>query len=321
MSDRDDKIEIESIIAPGRSKHYAQHSPITDPGTASDRLSDLPIDVDALRRVARELVIHYRADDPSSHGIPESRLPEIDTRYAGKMLERLFELDGRSLTEKRPPEKRILGCCRDFTVLFLTIARHLGVPARARVGFATYFLPGFNLDHEVAEVWDLFEGRWRLVDVQLGDEHVDPTNGETFDTLDVPRDRFLVAGTAWETCRAGDADPEKFLVSPDLDVEMTRGWPYLRHNLIHDLAALNKQEMILWDYWGLANRERLTKEELALVDRVAQATISDDSSLPEVRALYEGELELRVPQTVTSYSPTSERPLVEIRTRPQVRNP
>lgn len=252
--------------------YYAQHSLVTDPGTVSERLADLPINIDALRRVARGLVIHYRADDPYAHGIPESRLPEIDTRYAEKMLERLFELDGRPLAEERPPEKRLLGCCRDFTVFFLMLARHLGIPARARVGFATYFLPDFNLDHEVAEVWDSSEERWRLVDVQLGDEHVDGTDGATFEPLDVPRDRFLVAGAAWEACRAGDADPEKFLVSPELDIEMTRGWPYLRHNLIHDLAALNKQEMILWDYWGLANRERPSEEEIALLDRVARST-------------------------------------------------
>lgn len=117
------------------------------------------------------------------------------------MLGRLFELDERTLTEERPPEKRLVGCCRDFTVLFLMLARHLGVPARARVGFATYFCLGFNLDYEVAEVWDAGEGRQRLVDVQLANERVDETDGATFDPLDVPRDRFLVAGAAWEACR------------------------------------------------------------------------------------------------------------------------
>lgn len=105
--------------------YYAQHSTVTDPGTASERLTDLPTGIDALRRIARGLVIHYRADDPSSHGIPESRLSEIDTRYAEKMLERLFELDEKSLTEKRPPERRILGCCRDYTVLFRALGATL----------------------------------------------------------------------------------------------------------------------------------------------------------------------------------------------------
>ncbi|WP_328646029.1 hypothetical protein OHS58_42375 [Amycolatopsis sp. NBC_00348] len=30
-----------------------------------------------------------------------------------------------------------------------------------------------------------------------------------------------------------------------------RGLPYARHNLVLDLAALNKHEMILWDVWGV----------------------------------------------------------------------
>ena len=111
------------------------------------------------------------------------------------MLNRLFELDERPLTQERTPQTpqtRLLGCCRDFTVLFLSMARHLGTPARARVGFATYFVPDFNLDHEVAEVWDADEARWRLVDPELDDDHIDPNDGVRVDALDVPRDRFLV---------------------------------------------------------------------------------------------------------------------------------
>lgn len=254
-------------------------------------------------------MIHYRADDPSSYGIPEDRISEVDSRYADIMFGRLFELDGRPLTEERPPEKRLLGCCRDFTILFLSMARSLGIPSRARVGFATYFEPGFNLDHEVAEVWDAEEGHWRLVDAELDDEHIDETDGMSLNPLDVPRDRFLVAGAAWEACRAGEADPEKFLVDPNLNVEVTRGWPYLRHNVVHDLAALNKDEMILWDAWGLIEQERLSTEELALLDQVTRATLTMDTSFTEVRDLYAKEARLRAPTTVTSYSPTSEVPL------------
>lgn len=157
--------------------YYVDQSPITHPGEMVGHLATLPHEVAALQRVARGLVLHYRADDPSAHGIPHDRLAEIDSRYAEIMLQRLIELDRRPLTEERPPQRRLLGCCRDDTVLVLTMTRHVGVPARARVGFATYFVPDFNLDHEVAEVWDADEARWRLVDPELGDDHVDPTDG------------------------------------------------------------------------------------------------------------------------------------------------
>ena len=288
--------------------YYVDQSPITDPGEMARHLDELPNDLARLQRVARGLVLHYRADDPSAHGIPESRLTEVDSRYAETMLYRLLELDGRSLTEERPPEKRLLGCCRDYTVLFLTMARHQGIPARARVGFATYFVPGFNLDHEVAEVWDAGEACWRLVDPELGDDHADPTDGSRVDPLDVPRDRFLVAGSAWQACRKGAADPEMFLVDPGLDIEDTRGWPYLRHNLVHDLAALNKVEMLLWDGWGLIERERLSERDLQLLDHLAHATGSEDASFDELRRLYQAEAGLQVPSAVTSYSPASQAP-------------
>jgi hypothetical protein len=281
--------------------YYAGQSFVTSPGEMARRLADL-------QRVARGLVLHYRADNPAAHGIPEERLSEVDSRYAETMLGRLFELERQPLTRERSPQTRLLGCCRDFTVLFLTMARHLGIPARARVGFANYFIPGFNVDHVVAEVWDAGEARWRLIDPELGDEHVDPNDGARVDPLDVPRDRFLVAGTAWQACRKGEADPETFLVHPELDEEVTRGWPYLRHNLVHDLAALNKVEMILWDEWGLMEQEHMSERELELLDRVAQTTLSGDTAFDELRRLFEADSRLRVPTVVTSYSPASETP-------------
>jgi hypothetical protein len=288
--------------------YYAEQSPVTDPGGQAERLSDLPRDLAGLQRVARGLVLHYRVGDLATHGIPEERLSEIDSRYAETMLDRLGKLDAGPLTQERPPQTRLIGCCRDFTVLFLTMARQLGIPARGRVGFATYFVPGFNVDHEVAEVWDAGEGRWRLVDAQLDDDHTDANDGARVNPLDVPRDRFLVAGAAWLACRRGDADPEKFLVDPGLELEQLRGWPYLRHNVVHDLAALNKVEMILWDEWGLMEEEIGSERDLSLLDEVAGATISGDGDVAELRRLYDSEPRLRVPGTVTSYNPLTGEP-------------
>ena len=288
---------------------YAEHSRFTDPGAMTGYIDDLPRDIARVQRIVRDLVLHYRADDPGAHGVPAARLVEVDTRYAEGILRRLFELDQRPLTEKRRPATRILGCCRDFTVLCLTMLRQHSIPARARVGFATYFVNGLRLDHEVAEVWDAHQARWRLVDPELGDEHVDPNDGVHVDPLDVPRDRFLVGGDAWLKCRQGAVDPETFLVDPDLHESDTRGWPYLRHNLIHDLAALNKVEMLLWDEWGLIQQEGTSDTDLELLDRIAHTTQSMSVPLDEVQGWYEADTRLRVPRTVMSYSPASSGPV------------
>jgi hypothetical protein len=76
-------------------------------------------------------------------------------------------------------------CC------FVAMARHKGIAARARVGFATYFDPGWFIDHVVAEVWDEQEVRWRLVEPEIGDNHVSEASGVTVDPLDVAEDMFL----------------------------------------------------------------------------------------------------------------------------------
>jgi hypothetical protein len=272
-------------------------------------LDALPCDLVSLQRVASWLVFHYRADgDFAANNIAEDRLAEIDTRYADRMLERIVELHDAPLTEQRLPHQRLVGCCRDFTVLFLAMVRHKGIPARARIGFATYFAPGWKIDHEIAEVWDTQEQRWRLVDPELHEGHVDPTDGVGIDALDVPPDRFIVAPQAWIQCRSGRADPERFVVVPDLDIPITRSWPYLVHNLLHDLAAMNKQEMVLWDWWGLAEREQLSDEQRARLDQVAGIMVDGGTTMGDLRDLYVHE-EYRAPPVVTSYSPAADGPL------------
>lgn len=288
---------------------YASQSPVTDPGELADRLEAVPADLTSLQRAACRLVFHYRADgDFAENNIAQDRIGEIDTRYADQMLERLVELHDGALTDERLPHQRLVGCCRDFTVLFLALARHKGLPARARVGFATYFAAGWNVDHEIAEVWDTDEQRWRLVDPELHEGHVDPTDGAAVDPLDVDPARFIVAPQAWLACRAGRADPERFVVAPDLDIPMTRSWPYLVHNLLQDLAALNKREMVLWDSWGLAERGHLSPDQLDLLDRVARTMMDGEVSVQDLRDLYARD-ELRVPPVVTSYSPAGNAPL------------
>jgi hypothetical protein len=82
-------------------------------------------------------VFHYRADgDWAENGVPADRAGEIDTRYADAMLGLLLSRGEPTLARKRLPPDRVVGCCRDATLLFVCLARHKGIPARMRVGFA-----------------------------------------------------------------------------------------------------------------------------------------------------------------------------------------
>ena len=270
---------------------------VTEPGPAAAAIDRLPCDLGALRAVSQQLVFHYWADgDWAENGIAPERISEIDTRYAAAMFARLGELADLPLSAARQPRQRLVGCCRDFTVLFVSMARHKGIPSRARVGFAGYLIDGRLIDHEIAEVWDGSAERWRLVEPEIDDDHTDPADGASIDALDVRADRFLTAPRAWQLARSGAIDPERFITPPDLEI-----WAWLRHNLVHDLAALNKTEMLLHEVWGVDSRTPPAPGQLAVLDELATLTGQPSPPLAGLRSAYRlpGFV---IPDTVTSYS-------------------
>lgn len=286
-------------------KFYAHQSPITDPGAFADAYADLPADMAKLSRIAQGLVFHYFADE-SIFGVapaPE-RMREIDDRYVHVMLKRLLDLDDGPLGMNRPPERRILGCCRDFSALLCSMARHCNIPARLRVGFATYFIPDFYADHVVVEYWDASEGRWRLADPELSPLHAE-RYAIDFNPLDVPHAQFLVGGRAWKMYRAGEADPDRFGVTPESPI---RGWRFILNRLMLDLAALNAREMLQWDSWGLMESD-LSDNDLKLLDRVADLTLSADDSFEALQTLFQTAPGMRLPATITSFSPATQDPI------------
>jgi hypothetical protein len=299
---------------------YTGQSRITDPGPHVGLLRGLPRDVPALCRVVRGLILHPATAHLYGVVVPDDRLGEQDTRGIAAILTRILELDGAALTIPRPPERRFVGCCRDFSTLLCALLRHQGVPARARAGVATYFFPTFGVDHWVCEYWQPGAGepggdepgddpgdgggRWVLVDAELDETHCAAYH-IAFDPHDVPREAFLVAGEAWRRCRADEANPEWFGVAPDSPM---RGWRYLQSQLVRDVASLNKTELLCWDVWGLAHAREETGDagELALLDLLATLSLSVDgaveSAFGELRRLYESEPRLRVPPLITSFA-------------------
>ena len=285
--------------------YYTTQSLITNPGEYAGLFDVLPRTIAGLRQVVQGVYINFMAGEEHDYEIPAERLAEIDTRYVEKMLARIIESDDRPLAEPRPPEKRLVGCCRDAALLFCAMARYQGIPTRTRVGFETYITdfwgPDFHADHVIAEYWDADENRWRLVDPDVLDLTI-KENDLQFDVCDVPRDQFLVAGKAWQMCRAGEADPDKF------GIEDLKGLWFVRGDLILDLAAQNKVEMLQWDGWGLMLRdiETMIDEEWRLLDKVATLTQAGNEAFPEMQAIYEGNADLKVPRAVKSYSPVGE---------------
>ena len=139
---------------------FAQPGVITEPGPYAIQLDGLPKDIGELCRLVQGLTVHIFWAERYGLKLSGERQTEVQLRTLQRRLRRTLELDPHPLSEIRPVDKRIVGNCRDFSVLLVSILRHQGVPARARCGFGAYFVPNHYEDHWVAEYWNAGQERW-----------------------------------------------------------------------------------------------------------------------------------------------------------------
>jgi hypothetical protein len=258
--------------------------PMNGPGNASRNLAVLPDGVASLCGIVQGVLIH-RDLAPWLYGLElSSEARELaNIRPVARMIEEIERRSAKPLREARAPAERLPCVCWHFAGFMAAILRAQGVPARSRCGFGAYFIPGRFEDHWVAEYWNMAERRWVLVDAQL-DAVQRKTFRIDFDPTDVPHDRFILAGDAWQQCRAGRADPELFGLS-HIDEQ---GLWWIAQNLIRDLASLNRVEMLPWDVWGMMPRptETITDEDKMFLDRVATLTLGGDEVAAPLREIY-----------------------------------
>jgi hypothetical protein len=274
---------------------YLQPAVMTTPGSHEPLFADLPHGIAALAEVAHGLLIHEFMVESYGVTLTEERRASVHIRPVSSILDRMMAEDSRPLTIAREPSGRLPGNCRHFTVLAVAMLRAQGTPARARCGFGGYFGSDTFEDHWVCEYWNETAQRWALADAQIDDMQLTWFDVD-FDLMDVPRDRFLVAGDAWRLCRSGDADPAKF----GLSFMKEAGYWWIAGNLIRDVAALSNMEMLPWDVWGAmpAPDEDIDAERLALFDQLAELTRDPGAPVADLTAAYAADDRLRVPATV-----------------------
>lgn len=251
------------------------------PGAA---LAGLPLDPVGICRPVQHLVL--QPSDAAAAGLPAQRLAENQIRPAARLVEVLLGLDPSPLVVPRPPELRVVGTCRHFAVLACALLRWRGVRARVRCGFATYFQPGWALDHWVVEHQAEAGGRWVRLDPEVLDGTV------TDHATDLRPGDFLDGAQAWDAHRRGRVDAATFGVHGTENF----GPAEIRGNLVKDLAAVNKVEMLPWDEWGRmteAYEHRTGPDYDVLLDEVAEALLADDDGAAS--ALHRDRPELTVP--------------------------
>ncbi|RZT13396.1 transglutaminase superfamily protein [Kribbella sp. VKM Ac-2569] len=260
---------------------YAIQTRFSDPGVHAGLFDALPDEVTEIAAVVRNLLIHYRGGGIEFTG---ERLAEIDNRWVSAILATDQKRNGTALAVPREPVDRVVGCCRDYTLLFVSILRHKGIPARSRVGFGNYFTEGFNNDHVVAEYWN--GDRWVMIDAEM-----DPADPRfTFDVADMPAGPFRSAAEVWQGYRAGELNGDLFGAdpNPDAPLKLHGGW-FIRTYVHYQLAHLNGDELLLWDNWGSMS-DTLDGADVELTDRIADLMLAsdngDDAATKEVNELY-----------------------------------
>jgi hypothetical protein len=299
---------------------YARQSDFSDPGRYTPLLDGLPTDARELAAVTRNVIVHYFGAGLTFTG---ERLEEINNRWVERILDTDQHRNAAPLSAPRPETERVVGCCRDFTLLTVAALRHRGVPARSRVGFAGYFQPGFHGDHVGVEYWN--GQRWVYLDAQLdpADWPFDPGDlDRPVGAQSVPPPMFATAAQVWSAYRRG-ADVSNVGVghaetSPQ--GHPLRGPVFVAGSVLLELAHRQRDEVLLWDMWG--EMLRPSDGSLALVDEVAALLLAadegDESAERELTDRYRTDPRLRVGATVRCLSPSGTESVVDLRSRAAV---
>lgn len=251
----------------------------------------LPDTVEGVSKELQNILLHNWKVYAGGLQLSEPRRAEIEIRPIGRLLARIGEVDARPWGVERTIDSRVVVDCRHFATLLCSVLRHRGIPARTRHGFASYLEPGHSQSHVICEYWDSAHERWVPVDP---------------DTVrqDMPLDQFITADAAWRGLMRGELDPGQFGYASHV-----RGAWCVRWEVVRDFAALNKQEMLTFDVWGLnasyAHDDSLSPQDVVLLDHITALLEDGRRQFTALRAIYENDERVRVPRVIRSQPYTS----------------
>ena len=253
---------------------FVSHSGETEPKNYKDYFISIGDTIEEICAEVQSLLIH-------AYWLEEYQYPASEKdKYNEMQLRSVYDIctcanaKQKISNDKRNPQLRVISTCRDYSLLVCSILRSKGTSARLRCGFATYLRPDAFEDHWVCEYWDSVKEKWLMVDAQLDRLLLEKLDLD-FSEYDVPSNKFLFAGKAWELCRTGEKDPAKF------GIHHLNGLSFVKGNIVRDLFALGKIETLPWDHgWGILKgsiEETPSARELVYIDELATISSNSDS--------------------------------------------
>jgi hypothetical protein len=214
------------------------------------------------------LVVHVAIARAFGQAVPPAAEGDRLLRRTSRLLDEALRRDGRALTRSRDLQNKLFGNCHEFALLATSTLRENGVPARLRVGYASYLAPGLWEDHWVCEHWT--GSRWAILDAQLGSKTRSRLNS-SFDVSDVPAEAWRSAASTWRAIRRGEIDPARCGVS---FAGVSGAW-FVASAVLHDAAALAGIETVPGDAWGPAlafgRVRQVTEDQARNIDVLSEA--------------------------------------------------
>jgi hypothetical protein len=299
------------VTTSSSARDLSRQSPFSEPGGLGDLFDAIEPTIDAVSTVSRNVIVHYREAEGE---LPPDTRDDINLRWIDAILAADQRRHNSPLTEARPETRRVQGCCRDHSLLCVAILRSHGIPARTRVGFASYFNEGWHTDHVIVEAQ--IDGGWRCFDPEVATpSHTleDPTNIPLG-----PDSSFLTASQAWMAHRERGLDVSRFGASGDIGI--SGDW-FVYDYVIAEVAHRFGHELLLWDLWGTMRTDlsQVPEADLQLVDEIAELGIrADDGDGSAELQLYQRFVEedrINPRNQVRSLSPAGGVWEIDLRTR------
>jgi len=276
-------------------EYYLKHDRMTNIQEMKSMVQDLPRDIPSIVKVVQNCLIHQHWANQYGIEVNENNIFEVNICEVENKLKRLNQKRITNINDLITLDNKLIGICRDFTVLITSLCRELNIPARSRCGFADYFEDGKYIDHWVCEIWNENEKRWIMVDAQL-DKYQSNMLEITFNPLDIKDQHFITADQAWLMCRDNQFDPNIF------GIFKWWGYDYLRCNLILDANSLVGMAMQPWDFWdGYKSLpiEEWTEDDYREMDKLARLISKIDQDYSKLIEFVESNDKIKVPDDLS----------------------
>ncbi|WDV44342.1 transglutaminase-like domain-containing protein [Clostridiaceae bacterium M8S5] len=273
-------------------KYYTDHGIMTEVKNMKHMVNGLPRDIECIVSTIQNIFLHQFWAERYGIKLTKEQKNEPLLRSVEEKLIHLQSIGYSHITQEKELKDKMISICRDFSVMGVALCREVGIPARARCGFATYFEKGKYIDHWVIEYWNEQENRWVIVDAQLDDLQKKSLDIK-FNSLDISEDYFITGSKAWEMCRQGKANPELF------GIFTWWGYDYLICNLLLDANSLLKIPMQPWDKWqGYKNTpiSEWTEKDYLAMDQLAKYVSHVNNNFDDLYTYIQKNDKIKVPE-------------------------